>query len=229
MAVLFSVPLLAGAQQRDLDALLPEKQMGILFYDVMNCDSLFGKDRLFAEPKTFLDMQPRRSLAWIKKDYETLQRHHVSTLIEFINKNFTQPIVPATTFTAHVDIDSHIRQLWSLLRREPENEPDGTFIHLKHPYFVPGGRFGEIYYWDSYFSMLGMVADGEGQLARDMVDNFAELIDSLGFIPNGNRTYYVGRSQPPFFSLMVDVIARTEGKVFILSIWMKCRKNMISG
>ena len=74
-----------------------------------------------------------------------------------------------------------------------------------------------------------MVADGEGQLARDMVDNFAELIDSLGFIPNGNRTYYVGRSQPPFFSLMVDVIARTEGKVFILSIWMKCRKNMISG
>lgn len=77
--------------------------------------------------------------------------------------------------------------------------------------------------------MLGMVADGEGQLARDMVDNFAELIDSLGFIPNGNRTYYVGRSQPPFFSLMVDVIARTEGKVFILSIWMKCRKNMISG
>ena len=117
MAVLFSVPLLAGAQQRDLDALLPEKQMGILFYDVMNCDSLFGKDRLFAEPKTFLDMQPRRSLAWIKKDYETLQRHHVSTLIEFINKNFTQPIVPATTFTAHGDIDSHIRQLWSLLRR----------------------------------------------------------------------------------------------------------------
>ncbi len=212
MVVLFSVPLLAGAQQRDLDALLPEKQMGILFYDVMNCDSLFGKDRLFAEPKTFLDMQPRRSLAWIKKDYETLQRHNASTLIEFINKNFTRPIVPATAFTAHGDIDSHIRQLWSLLRREPENEPDGTFIHLKHPYFVPGGRFGEIYYWDSYFSMLGMVADGEGQLARDMVDNFAELIDSLGFIPNGNRTYYVGRSQPPFFSLMVDVIARTEGK-----------------
>lgn len=212
LTVLSSVVLSVDAQQRNLDALLPEEQMGALFYDVMNCDSLFGKGRLFTEPKTFLDMQPRRSLVEIKKDYKVLPVHRASTLTNFINRNFTRPVIPVTASTAPGDIDQHIRQLWSLLRREPGHEPGGTFIHLSHPYFVPGGRFGEIYYWDSYFSMLGMVADGEEQLAQDMVDNFAELIDSLGFIPNGNRTYYVGRSQPPFFSLMVDVIAQTKGK-----------------
>lgn len=71
--------------------------------------------------------------------------------------------------------------------------------------------YKEVYYWDSYFTMLGLAGSGNTLLLSDMVENFAYLIDSIGFVPNGNRTYYTSRSQPPFFSLMVDLLATTLG------------------
>ena len=70
---------------------------------------------------------------------------------------------------------------------------------------VPGGRFREVYYWDSYFTTIGLAASGRLALMTSMLDNFAFLVDRLGFIPNGNRTYYEGRSQPPFFAAMVNL------------------------
>ena len=76
---------------------------------------------------------------------------------------------------------------------------------------VPGGRFKEIYYWDSYFTMVGLAASGKLDLVRNMLDNFAYLIDQFGFIPNGNRSYYLSRSQPPFFSSMVMLYAQYVG------------------
>lgn len=69
-----------------------------------------------------------------------------------------------------------------------------------------------MYYWDSYFTMLGLVKSGETTLSRQMLDNFAYLIDTYGHIPNGNRTYYLSRSQPPFFSYMVELQAGVEGE-----------------
>ena len=72
---------------------------------------------------------------------------------------------------------------------------------------MPGGRFTEIYYWDSYFTMLGLEQSGRRDLALDMVRNFASLVDRYGHVPNGNRTYYLSRSQPPFFAAMVDLVA----------------------
>jgi alpha,alpha-trehalase len=79
---------------------------------------------------------------------------------------------------------------------------------LPNPYVVPGGRFREVYYWDSYFTMLGLVESGRTDLVRNMLDNFAHLITTVGHIPNGNRTYYLGRSQPPYFAAMVGLYAR---------------------
>jgi alpha,alpha-trehalase len=76
-------------------------------------------------------------------------------------------------------------------------------IPLPKPYVVPGGRFREVYYWDSYFTLLGLQAAGQTELVRNMCDNFKHLIETVGHIPNGNRSYYLSRSQPPFFSLMV--------------------------
>jgi alpha,alpha-trehalase len=73
---------------------------------------------------------------------------------------------------------------------------------------VPGGRFREIYYWDSYFTMLGLIRHGRTDLVRSMLDNFAWMIERFGHIPNGNRTYYLSRSQPPFFAAMVGLHAR---------------------
>src|SRR5439155_797550 len=75
------------------------------------------------------------------------------------------------------------------------------------PSVAPGGRFREVYYWDSYFTMLGLVASGRTDLVRSMLDNFAYLIRTVGHIPNGNRTYYLSRSQPPFFGAMIGLYA----------------------
>lgn len=70
------------------------------------------------------------------------------------------------------------------------------------PFIVPGGRFNEMYGWDSYFEALGLIADGKIQPARDMVDNFIYEINHYGKILNANRTYYLTRSQPPFLTSM---------------------------
>ena len=78
-------------------------------------------------------------------------------------------------------------------------------------YVVPGGRFREMYYWDSYFTMVGLQTSGRDDLVAAMVENFAGLIDRYGHIPNGSRSYYLSRSQPPFFAAMVELQATHDG------------------
>ncbi|HUG54191.1 MAG TPA: trehalase family glycosidase, partial [Vicinamibacteria bacterium] len=76
-------------------------------------------------------------------------------------------------------------------------------LYLPRPYVVPGGRFNEMYGWDSYFILVGLLRDGEIARAKDMVDNFLYEIDHYGTILNANRTYYLSRSQPPFLTRML--------------------------
>jgi alpha,alpha-trehalase len=91
-------------------------------------------------------------------------------------------------------------------------QPGTSLLPLTKPYIVPGGRFREIYYWDSYFTMQGLMQDRRYDLARDMLANIADLIDRYGHMPNGNRSYYLSRSQPPFFAAMVELVAGHDGE-----------------
>ncbi|MEM6963541.1 MAG: alpha,alpha-trehalase TreF [Bacteroidota bacterium] len=142
-------------------------------------------------------------------DLETFFRQNF-----FSNPNFSRDF---KTNTAH-SVTEHIEILWDILKREADEKMVGSsLIPLPHPYIVPGGRFNEIYYWDSYFTMLGLQVSGKLDLIENMIDNFSHLIDTLGFIPNGNRTYFLGRSQPPFYALMVDLLAEEKGR----DIWVK--------
>ncbi|HSG65603.1 MAG TPA: trehalase family glycosidase, partial [Gammaproteobacteria bacterium] len=101
---------------------------------------------------------------------------------------------------------------WASLSRNADREESGSsLISLPRPYIVPGGRFREIYYWDSYFTMLGLAEAQRYDAIEDMVENFAFLIDTVGFVPNGNRTYYCTRSQAPYFVLMVELLAEVRG------------------
>ena len=70
--------------------------------------------------------------------------------------------------------------------------------------------FSELYYWDSYFIMLGLAESGRRDLLEDMVKNFADLMDTYGHAPNGTRTYYLSRSQPPFFFAMVSLLSPSD-------------------
>jgi len=74
------------------------------------------------------------------------------------------------------------------------------------PYVVPGGRFNEMYGWDSYFILLGLISDEKIELAKAMVDNFVYEINHYGKILNANRTYYLTRSQPPFLTSMARAV-----------------------
>jgi alpha,alpha-trehalase len=109
------------------------------------------------------------------------------------------------------------------LRRLPADftkVQDQGLLLLPHPYVVPGGRFNEMYGWDSYFIQLGLLRDGELTLAKDMADNFSFEIKSYGRILNANRTYYLTRSQPPFFTeMLLGVYRKTHDREWLQSAY----------
>jgi len=91
-------------------------------------------------------------------------------------------------------------------------------LYVPYPYVVPGGRFNEMYGWDSYFIQLGLLRDGELALARSMTDNFLYEIAHYGMILNANRTYFLTRSQPPFLTEMIlGVYDKTHDRAWLRS------------
>ncbi len=89
-------------------------------------------------------------------------------------------------------------------------------LYLPYPYVVPGGRFNEMYGWDSYFIQVGLLRDGLIELARDLADNFLYEIRYYGKILNANRTYYLTRSQPPFLTqMLLGVYGRTHDRAWL--------------
>jgi len=84
-------------------------------------------------------------------------------------------------------------------------------LYLPRPYVVPGGRFNEMYGWDSAFILGGLLRDGQIELARGIVDNFLYEVRHYGAVLNANRTYYLTRSQPPFLAGMVLAVYRATG------------------
>lgn len=184
-------------------------------------DQLFGPlfeavqmSGIFPDSKTFVDCIPKHSPEEILEIYRKEKNKVGFDLQTFVHQHFEKPTPPTTNFKADTSrpIEDHINLLWDVLKRDADEAvPGSSLIPLPHPYIVPGGRFGEIYYWDSYFTMLGLQAAGRTDMIQNMVDNFSFLIKTIGFIPNGNRTYFLGRSQPPFYSLMVSLLAKDLG------------------
>lgn len=170
--------------------------------------------RIFPDGKTFTDMTPKYLTDEILEKYKTAKTTADFDLKTFVMDNFSLPKNYASGFKSDTSktIAQHINSLWEVLEREPDSLSVGTLIPLPNTYIVPGGRFGEVYYWDSYFTMLGLQTAGKVDMIQNMVDNFSYLINEVGFIPNGNRTYYKGRSQPPFYSLMVGLLVEEKGE-----------------
>jgi len=203
----------------------PDKIYGLLFKDVQ-------MQQVFPDGKTFVDCTPKRKVADIMYQYG-MMRGVRQNMRQFIENNFNLP--PAPTQLNYIqpekDIAKHIKNLWGVLKRDADVSPkwegkevDGnSLLPLPYPYVVPGGRFREVYYWDSYFTMLGLKASGEKLLLENMVKNFDYLITRFGHIPNGNRSYYASRSQPPFFCMMVEMLAGIKGN----SVYKKYLPSML--
>lgn len=114
----------------------------------------------------------------------------MNKVVKFIEENFSQTI-------------------------RSNKEDNDTLIGLPYPYTVPciDDMFQEMYYWDTYFTNVGLLIAGNLEQARNNADNMMYLIEKYGYMPNGNRTYYLKQSQPPFLFLMVkEVYEHTSTK-----------------
>ena len=170
---------------------------------------------VFIDSKTFPDMVPVGSPASALAAFGAASGKPGFNINLFATSAFEGPtpagpdVMPAAKGTA---LPRYVAGLWPVLTQTATTVPAySTLLPLPFPYVVPGGRFREVYYWDSYFVMLGLEGDGKVALADDMLKDFAYEIDRYGHVPNANRSYCLGRSQPPMFSLMVDLVARREG------------------
>ena len=220
-ACIFFIPLLLTAQEKSFAT--PDKIYGQLFKDVQ-------LQKILPDGKTFVDCIPKRKVTDIMYDYGMMKGPNMN-LKKFVEDNFNLPITPQLNYIQKENSAAmHIKNLWGVLKREADVSPlwegkegnGGSLLALPYPYIVPGGRFREIYYWDSYFTMLGLRASDETAMIENMVKNFDYLIEAFGHIPNGNRTYYLSRSQPPFFCMMVEMLAGIKGN----SIYKKYLPSM---
>ena len=178
----------------------PAARLGELYREV----ELRG---LFDDSKTFADAQPLSSLPTLLSEFSAQVDWTDEALRGWVKTRFSLPETPASRpLDGHLSLLEHIKNLWPQLTRDAtEVAPGSSLISLPKPYVAPGGRFRELYYWDSYFTMLGLAADGRSDLVEHMIENFVSLISRFGHIPNGTRTYYLGRSQPPVFHLMLGL------------------------
>ncbi|MEP6584993.1 MAG: alpha,alpha-trehalase TreF [Ginsengibacter sp.] len=182
--------------------------------------------KIFPDNKTFVDCIPKDDLSIIRDRYDGEKHNEDFNLGKFVFEHFVPPVEMASAYKSDTSkpVSVHVEELWDVLTRQPA-ETAGSLISLPFPYIVPGGRFREIYYWDSYFTMLGLQVSGRVELIQNMVDNFAFLIDKVGYIPNGNRMYYIGRSQPPFFACMVNLLSKEKDEQILLSYLPQLEKE----
>jgi alpha,alpha-trehalase len=185
----------------------PDEALGQFFTDAQ-------RQQIYSDGKAFIDLVPKRRMTQIRREYDAEKSKPGFDMKEFVGRHFYE-LAPSshTAFAGNSKLTArqHITELWPILTRTNRRN-QGTLIGLPYPYVVAGGRFAEQYYWDSYFTMLGLAADERWDLVEGMTKNCAYMIRKFGFIPNGNRTYYLSRSQPPFFVHMVRLLARHKGR-----------------
>ncbi len=214
--------LLAGCATPDRDGPLatvpgvavqvatPADRFGALFEAVQ-------ARRIFPDGKTFVDAVPKRPDAAIMAAWRTGDFRTDAALRAFVLANFDVPGLegpPASPTGPRLPIDRHIAGLWPHLTRTPVTPPAGSSaLAVADRFVVPGGRFRELYYWDSYFTMLGLVADDRQDLVESMVAGFTDLVERYGHVPNGTRSYYLSRSQPPFLYRMMELSREREPAV----------------
>ncbi|XP_033320650.1 trehalase [Bombus bifarius] len=185
---------------------------------------------IYSDSKTFVDLQqindPEITLAnFYELMKETNNKPTKSQLTQYVNENFVASnelvnwtlsdwtnnpsILQRIQEPKYYEWVKDLNEIWKKLARKvnPEvaRQPDRhSLIYVPNGLIIPGGRFKEFYYWDSYWVIEGLLLSDMYQTARGMIDNFLYMVQKYGFIPNGGRIYYLMRSQPPLIHLMVS-------------------------
>jgi alpha,alpha-trehalase len=164
--------------------------------------------RLFPDSKTFVDAVPKLAPTEIQRRFDELVAAGPRfDLRAYLQEWFDIPVRNRAEHPRAVDANEYIEKTWFLLTREATNPPlTSTLLQVPNPFIVPGGRFDECFYWDSYFTALGLIRSGRTDLAEQIADNLVHLQTTAGLIPNGSRTYLATRSQPPVLSLLIRLL-----------------------
>lgn len=194
--------------------------------------------RIFNDSKTFVDMRLQSDEADVLQAFKALgPSANISKeqVIKFVNENFhpvghdLQQWTPLDwrenpAFIDHIKdknlktFASKLNELWKKLGRKITDEARmnparSSLILVANPFVVPGGKFREYYYWDSYWVVNGLLVCGMKDTVKGMIDNFIQLVNTFGFVPNGGRIYYTNRSQPPFLIPIVGLYLNKTGDV----------------
>lgn len=173
--------------------------------------------QVFEDQKMMTDAVPLFPVSEINEKYEMEKQKEGFDLKAFVLANFDfLGSKISIQREDHLPIEQHIEKLWDELTRTAYEEK-GTLLKLPKPYVVPGGRFNEFFYWDSYYIMLGLQASGRIEMMENIIENCSYLIQNVGFVPNASRTHFLSRSQPPYFSLMLDLLSEStnDEKIYI--------------
>ncbi len=175
---------------------------------------------LIASPAIAADGDPARTREYIDRAWSTLTRSMEDCSSFGDEKVHSRPIlylpvdlphdarIDAIAARCDVEVQPLPRRIAQVGDLDPRSLPRQGLLYLPHPYVVPGGFFNEMYGWDSYFIVLGLLADGRGRLARQMVDNMLFEVEHYGAVLNANRSYYLTRSQPPFLGEMIREVLK---------------------
>ena len=165
---------------------------------------------------------PKPILEYIASGWDTLRRS-MSDCTTIVDPKLTVKsilyvpadyAIPAAVKNLESKCGVEVKTLPKVIHRLGEIDADSInppgLLYLDHPYVVPGGRFNEMYGWDSYFILRGLLRSGRIELAKGMVENFYFEIEHYGAVLNANRTYYLSRSQQPYLSSMIMAVYRAE-------------------
>jgi alpha,alpha-trehalase len=179
----------------------PALRLGELFAVVAMTDVFRAKD--------WADAEAKATVKEIVAAYRRAAPNSREDIYAFVKRWFDLPAEVTSTLQA-TDLLAHIEATWPTLIRpaSPAHAPS-SLLPLPHESIAPGGRFRECYYWDCYFTLLGL--RHRPATLRAAIDNFCAQIDRYGFVPTANRTYYLSRSQPPLLFKMVELLADVEG------------------
>ncbi|MEM9820707.1 MAG: alpha,alpha-trehalase TreF [Bacteroidota bacterium] len=186
--------------------LSPDERFGALFETVQLA-------RIFPHSKTFSDCIPKQSTDQILQAYELRRSAPDFDLSIFIGKHFSCTHKKGVQLKRDTNrsLLQHINAYWSILTPQSKVEESGSLIALPHPFVLSSSKASEVYYWESYFTMLGLAAAGKEELLENMVDNFTHLIHEFGHIPSANRRYQLSRTGAPFYAAMIDLLASRKG------------------
>ena len=184
--------------------------------------------KIFDDAKTFVDMRMKYPEEEIRKNFKALGAKPTEAQLKlFVEKNFNpaehdlesyhpkdwveRPMNLKLIKSKELQMWSfELNKLWKTLGRKITKDARKTIersslIVVDNPFIIPGGRFREYYYWDTYWILHGVLACDMKVTARGMIENYIELVQRYGFVPNGGRVYYLNRSQPPFLIQMVHL------------------------